>query len=177
MAGDRAVIFDLDQTLVDSTAAEPLRRARNWRGVYAAVQNLRCYQGIPELLEQLRAVGIRIAVVTSSPQTYCSKVIKACGVQVDACVCYHDTARHKPHPDPLLLALKRLGGIDRRDAVAVGDVAADIDAARATGIYSVGAVWGCTDVTKLKAARPNHLASDVAELRAAIYDRFDLNVD
>src|SRR5437588_4952327 len=117
MVGDRAVVFDLDQTMVDSSALEPLRRARNWRAVYPRIANLRCYDGIADLLEVLRSRRLRIAVVTASPQTYCSKVLEVCGVSIDVCVCYHDTARHKPDPDPLLRALQRLGGIEPENAV------------------------------------------------------------
>ncbi len=175
MAGERAAIFDLDQTLVDSGAIEPLRRARNWRRVYAAVPDLRCYDGVAELLEELRTSDIRLAIVTSSPESYCSKVLQVCGVRVDACVCYHDTKFHKPHPEPLLLALERLGGVKAANAVAIGDVAADIIAARSAEIYSIAATWGCGDVTTLKGAEPDGIAANVSELRSALFVRFGIN--
>jgi len=44
-------------------------------------------------------------------------------------ICYEDTKKHKPHPNPLLLAAKRLG-ITPQEAVYVGDTASDVEAAK-----------------------------------------------
>lgn len=48
-------------------------------------------------------------------------------------VSYEDTINHKPHPEPLLLAAKRLG-VNPNESVYVGDAESDIKAARATGM-------------------------------------------
>ncbi|SRR6266496_3123111 len=174
MDHDRAVILDLDQTLLDSSALEPSRKARNWPAVYAGIGKLQCYDGIAELLTHLRGAGLCLGIVTSAPRPYCSKVIKACGLEVDASVCYHDTKRHKPYPDPLVLALQRLGDIEPINAVAVGDAVADILAARAAGIHSIAASWGCVGLAALKGAQPDRLVTDVSQLRAAIGDYFHI---
>ena len=52
-----------------------------------------------------------------------------------------ETARHKPDPAPLLLALERLGA-SAEDAVYVGDSPFDMQAARAAGLYAIGVSWG-----------------------------------
>jgi phosphoglycolate phosphatase len=46
---------------------------------------------------------------------------------------YEDTANHKPHPEPLLLAAKKLG-IKPEEAVYIGDSESDIEAAHAAGM-------------------------------------------
>ena len=48
-------------------------------------------------------------------------------------VAYQDTVNHKPHPDPLLLACKKLG-VNPDEAVYVGDAQSDIIAAKAAGM-------------------------------------------
>ena len=48
-------------------------------------------------------------------------------------VAYQDTKNHKPHPDPLLLACKKLG-VNPDEAVYVGDAQSDIIAAKAAGM-------------------------------------------
>jgi HAD superfamily hydrolase (TIGR01549 family) len=53
-----------------------------------------------------------------------------------AAVGYEDVERLKPHPDPLLLAAKRLG-IEPANAVYVGDAATDMEAANAAGMYAI----------------------------------------
>ena len=48
-------------------------------------------------------------------------------------VAYQDTKNHKPHPDPLLLACKKLG-VNPDEAVYVGDAQSDIIAGKAAGM-------------------------------------------
>jgi phosphoglycolate phosphatase len=55
-----------------------------------------------------------------------------------AAVGVHDVARPKPHPDVLLEALARLGGVAPADAVYVGDAESDRLAAEAAGVRFVG---------------------------------------
>jgi phosphoglycolate phosphatase-like HAD superfamily hydrolase len=52
-----------------------------------------------------------------------------------------ETERQKPSPEPLLLALDRLGA-EPADAAYVGDSPFDMQAARAAGLYAVGVSWG-----------------------------------
>jgi phosphoglycolate phosphatase-like HAD superfamily hydrolase len=61
--------------------------------------------------------------------------------QMRAVVTYEETERHKPRPDPLLLAAKRLG-FEPAACWYVGDSTHDMEAARAAGMYGVGAAWG-----------------------------------
>lgn len=85
---------------------------------------------------------------------------------------YHDTTRCKPHPDPIpiLLGLKRLG-IKAADAISVGDEPKDIQASKAAGVYSVGALWGTLDKEALRKAHPDALCEIVNELRTLILSR------
>lgn len=48
-------------------------------------------------------------------------------------ISYEDTINHKPHPEPLLLAVSQLG-VKPEEAVYIGDVQNDIEAARAAGM-------------------------------------------
>lgn len=48
-------------------------------------------------------------------------------------VSFEDTKNHKPHPDPLLLAAKKLK-VDPKDCVYIGDMENDLLAARAAGM-------------------------------------------
>jgi HAD superfamily hydrolase (TIGR01549 family) len=51
-------------------------------------------------------------------------------------VAYEDTENHKPDPEPLLLAAKRLG-VSADECVYIGDVENDIKAALAAGMKSI----------------------------------------
>ncbi len=60
-------------------------------------------------------------------------------------ISYEDTTDHKPHPEPLFLAAKRLG-VQPEEAVYIGDVENDVKAAKAAGmrviIYSQDKIPG-----------------------------------
>lgn len=169
-----AVVFDLDQTLVESRSLEELRRARRWSQIYARIRELSAYDGVATLLERLRSHGVKVGIVTSSPSSYCSRLVDHCGFTVDAVVCYHDTKRHKPDSEPMLLALEKLGNIEPAAAVAVGDAPADIASARSAGVYSVAACWGCLDEKSLLQGRPDAIVRSLGELEGLLWTRFKL---
>lgn len=158
------IILDLDQTLIDSRGAEALRRARNWPRVYQTIPDLRPYDGIPELLQELGRLRVPICIVTSSPSSYCSRVLAHWNWNIPATVCYHDTTQRKPHPAPIFKALQ-LMGVPATAAVSVGDHPNDIVASKAAGVYAVAATWGAADKRALLAAQPDAVCSTVRELR------------
>lgn len=167
------MIVDLDLTLIDSKRAEALRKRRQWPQVYSLIPDLRPYEGVTELLAELRDRGVPICVVTSSPQPYCDRVIAQwewAGVKT---VCFYDTRRRKPAPDPILLGLKRLG-VRAGDAVSVGDDPNDVIASKAAGVYAVGALWGAPNRRALVASGPDALCESVADLRELVFRRFGL---
>jgi HAD superfamily hydrolase (TIGR01509 family) len=162
-----SVILDLDQTLVDSQRLEPLRRRRRWREVYSRIPTLSPFKGVPELLSDLHDDEILTAVVTSSPSSYCHRVLDHFGWQFDVTVCYHDTQEHKPDPEPIRLALDRLDVVSG-DAISVGDAARDTLAARAAGVSTVGAFWGTMERTELRLSNPCFSCETVRDLRRVL---------
>ena len=65
------VIFDLDQTIIDSSIAYEYRKNRNWTKVYTLIPKMKPYEKVVELIKILISQGTEVAVVTSSPRTYC----------------------------------------------------------------------------------------------------------
>src|SRR5262245_37451822 len=140
----RGVLIDLDLTLVDSRIAEPLRSAKRWPEVYTLIPQFVVYEGVNNLMAELVENGVRVCIVTSSPRTYCVRVLDHCKWRGVETVCYHDTQRHKPHPDPILRGLSVIG-INAAEAVSIGDDPKDIVASKAAGVFCVGALWGAPD--------------------------------
>jgi HAD superfamily hydrolase (TIGR01509 family) len=165
------ILIDLDQTLINSQAAQPFRRARDWRAVYQLIPQLLPYPGISELLEELRAKRIPICIITSSPRPYCERVIAHWKWQIDATVCYHDTSEWKPKPAPILKGLERLG-LEAAEVVAIGDAANDTKAARAAGVFSIGALWGSLENKLLQDSKPHVICPTVSDLRNILLTRY-----
>lgn len=159
----KAIIFDLDQTLVDSQPIEYLRKARNWSIVYQSIPSILAYDGIDEILTLARENHIKLAIVSSGPSSYVQRVIRHFGWLFDATVCYHDTIRHKPYPEPFLEAISRLK-LPARDCWAIGDDSKDIIAAKTTGVYAGAALWGSLDKEALLKANPDQSFKTTTEL-------------
>lgn len=80
----------------------------------------------------------RLAVVTSRVRTGLEGVFDDLDISkfFETYVTYGDYRNPKPNPEPLLVALERLG-LKPRDAVYVGDSVTDVEASRAAGIKVV----------------------------------------
>jgi phosphoglycolate phosphatase-like HAD superfamily hydrolase len=167
------VLIDLDLTLIDSRVAEPMRKARRWPAVYEMIPEFTPYEGISDLMAELIAKEVAICVVTSSPKPYCERVVKHFKWEGIEMVCYHDTARRKPYPDPIQLGLRKLG-VRRVEAISIGDDPRDTAAAKAAGVFSIGALWGALDRAALIESRPDALCKTVAELRNIVFTRLSL---
>jgi HAD superfamily hydrolase (TIGR01662 family) len=168
----KALIFDLDQTLIESQHIENLRKMRNWQAVYQEIPTIKAYNGVNDLLSIAEDNDIELAIVTSSPEPYVQRVVDHFNWAFDAKVCYHDTKQHKPNPAPFVEALNRLT-LKAVDCWAIGDDSRDIIAAKAAGMYSVGALWGSVNKQGLIEAEPDILFESVASLSKAIRNSID----
>lgn len=164
----KAVIFDLDQTLVDSKHLESLRRARNWSLVYSKIPSISAYEGIDNVISLLKDKGIKTAIVSSAPLSYVKRVVRHFGWLFDEMVGYHDTREHKPHPAPFIEVVKRLK-VSPEHCWAIGDDPKDIIAAKRAGMYAIGALWGSLDRESLKKANPDALFENVMDLYEEIH--------
>lgn len=142
----RAVLFDVDGTLVNTSALDTLRSQKDWKGCVAALARSSLYPGIPELIKGLDDLGIKWATVTTSVSFYANKLLEHHKLQPGFRVAWHD-ARPKPAPDPCLLAMRKLG-IDE-GVVGVGDSAADFGSFSAAGLVSYCAAWNPAAVKNL----------------------------
>jgi HAD superfamily hydrolase (TIGR01509 family) len=96
--------------------------------------------GVVETLPQLDSRGLLLGVVTSKPRETALPLLDRLGCPW-AVVRTPDSGRGKPAPDSLLLAVTDVG-VDPRDAVYVGDMAVDQQAAHRAGIPYLHAEWG-----------------------------------
>jgi pyrophosphatase PpaX len=80
-----------------------------------------------------------------------------------------DTDVHKPNPEPLLLALARLGA-GATECVYIGDAVVDVQAARAAGMAAIAVTWGAGERADLVAAGPLAVVDTMEELRAQLLD-------
>jgi pyrophosphatase PpaX len=104
---------------------------------------LEAFVGVQPVLERLRNEGRRLGIVTAKRR---ATVDLAFGVlplerYFDAVVTSELTERHKPDPEPVLVALEQLGAT-RAEAAFVGDSPYDIGAGKAAGVFAIAVTWG-----------------------------------
>lgn len=93
------------------------------------------FAGVAETLRELRAQDLSIAICTNRDRASTERLLAAGGIAdcVDVIVGIGDAAHAKPAPDPLLLALERLG-VAPAHAVFVGDSSMDANCALRAGV-------------------------------------------
>ena len=163
------VIFDFDQTMVDTSSLALLRTARKWSEVNRRARSLSPYPGITELLGELRAWDQSIAIVTTSPSMVAEGFAQRCHWPIDTVIGYHQVSLRKPDPEGLMVALEHCNA-EASTSFHVGDRTEDTVASRRAGVVAIGAGWGSEDVGQLRESRPDHLFMTVAELRTYFKD-------
>lgn len=130
---------------------------------------LQHYPGMAELLAALERAGVRTGVATSKRRESATRTLHHAGLEgkLDLTVTMEDSAKHKPDPEPLLLAVAQREG-SAQQAAYVGDAVVDIQAAKAAGMASIAVTWGAGTEAELRAAGPDQLVHTVAELRSVL---------
>ena len=126
------------------------------------------YPGIMELLEELKAAGVKCAIVSNKPHTAAAQLARDffSGLVLTA-VGEKPGIRRKPAPDTVLAAMDELGAEPAR-TVYVGDSEVDIDTARAAGIGCISVTWGFRTREQLIESGASVLVDDAAGLKREI---------
>jgi pyrophosphatase PpaX len=156
-----AQMRDLDPDRVDELVE--VYRAHN-EPLHATLE---AFDGIPELLLELHRRGHQLGIVTAKRVATVELAFARLPFLrelTDVLVGAEDTERHKPDPEPVLLALERLRA-EPDEAAYVGDSPFDIQAGNAAGAYSIAVGWGGIHPDeRLLAESPNVLVQHPEEI-------------
>jgi pyrophosphatase PpaX len=127
------------------------------------------FEGMPETVRELRVRGMKLAIVTSKRAIGVERGLAPVGMldAFDTWVCPEHVTHAKPHPEPVWLALEQLG-VERDEAVFVGDSPHDLVAGRAAGVATAAVGWGPFDPVLLRSHEPNHWLKTPADLLALL---------
>jgi pyrophosphatase PpaX len=115
---------------------------------------------------RLKDEGRRLGIVTAKRRATVALAfdVLPLGHLFETVVGGDETKRHKPDPEPLLLAAERMG-VDPEDCAYVGDSPFDIRAAKAAGMFAVAVTWGgIHERAKLDAAEPDAIVDSAEDL-------------
>lgn len=109
------------------------------------------YDGIPELLDNLKVKGLPLAVLSNKPHDFTVRYVKAYFNRQDfeAVLGQSDDFPVKPDPASTLYIARQIK-LPTSAFLFVGDSAVDMQTAAAAGMHSVGAGWGFRGPKELK---------------------------
>ena len=124
------------------------------------------YDGMKELLEELKRQGKNLFVATSKPTIFSIKILEHFGLIhlfTDVIGSELDGTRVEKS-DVIKFVLSKIEGYDPNKIVMVGDRKFDIVGAQDNGIAVVGVAYGYGGANELVEAKPNYILNTVAEL-------------
>ncbi len=128
------------------------------------VEFSRPFDGIPEILEGLKAAGVYVALVTNKNQGHAEHIIEALFADsLFDVVQGVGKFRRKPDPEAPLYVAEKFGVLPSECAF-VGDSDVDMVTAKNAGMYGVGVSWGFRERSELSDAGAREIADNAAEL-------------
>lgn len=122
--------------------------------------------GMEEILVRLHKQGRRLGVVTTKRRSTVELAFASVslGHLFETVVGGDETENQKPHPEPLLLAARRMG-VAPSGCAYVGDSPFDIRAAKAAGMLAIAVTWGkMHERTKLEREQPDAIVNTAETL-------------
>lgn len=129
---------------------DPKAAAERWRVIMDdMLDEVPLYDGVPEVL----AAAVRRGIVTSQTRGELTRNLGRLHIEdrFECTVTVDDVTYTKPHPQPLLRCLERMG-LSAEDALYVGDSEYDYGCARDAGVDFGLATWGAENIAEFENA-------------------------
>ena len=120
-----------------------------------SLDTTRPYDGIPEVIRELKARGCQLAVVSNKMMAATQELVAHFFPEIEVAIGEHEAAgiKKKPAPDTVFEALRQLGVSGKtadnitacQEAVYVGDSDVDLATARNSGLPCISVLWGFRD--------------------------------
>lgn len=124
------------------------------------------YEGIPEVLSQLKQAGKKLLVATSKPEEFTNRILEHFGLaeyfDFVAGATMDETRNEKA--DIIAYALKQIADADPSKIVMIGDRKFDILGARENGIDSIGVLYGYGSRAELEEAQATFIVEKPEDL-------------
>ena len=128
------------------------------------------YDGMTELVEELRQSGAKLAVASNKFQAGTEKLIRKFFPEVEWVEICGNREGVPLKPDTALVDLiLDKAGVERKNCYMLGDSAVDILTAQNAGIHSIGVSWGFRSREELEQAGAEQIADTVEELKSMLY--------
>lgn len=123
------------------------------------------FEGVPAMLQAIKAGGARIAIVSSNAE---ASVRRALGPELSAEIAIFSCGAGMFGKAKHFRDVLKKAKVPKEQVLAVGDEIRDIDAAREVGLATAAVAWGFAKKPALVAAKPDHCFDTVEDFRSFV---------
>lgn len=123
------------------------------------------FAGVAEVIQDMHNSGVLMGIVTSKSRHTALRGLKLFDMDkfFSVIIGFEQCQHHKPHPEPVQLALAGLG-LGPGDCLMVGDSPFDIISGRDAGVKTAAVRWSEVPWEDVMAARPDFVLDTIAAL-------------
>lgn len=123
------------------------------------------FEGVHETISLLKEKGYKLGVVTTKKLDVVTKGLQLTGLDsfFEVVVALDHVSKAKPDPEPLLLALEKLGSTPE-EAIMVGDNFHDILGGKNAGTKTAGVAWSIKGRAYLEEYDPDYMLDNMRDL-------------
>ncbi len=159
---------DADKDVID----ELLKYFKEYYGEHCTVDT-KPYNGIPELLHELKDRKINMAVASNKYQAAVTKIIDYFFPDIPFVAVKGQVEGRPTKPDPsIIFEILSDHPTPKAEVLYVGDSGVDMETARRACVESVGVTWGFRPVTELREYHADNIISSPEEILNLLSDPF-----
>ncbi len=130
-----------------------------------SMYKVKVFDGMQELLDKLKELGIKIAVLTNKPHNRAIDVINALFGEnyFDIVLGQSNDYERKPSPQGALIIAKKFC-LNPCDCIYLGDTNTDMKTGKSANMFTVGVTWGFRDRQELVANNADEIIDKPCEL-------------
>ena len=123
------------------------------------------FVGVMETIETLKEKGYKLAIVTTKREDVAFKGLRLMKLDsyFDVMIAYDHVKKVKPDPEPIFLALEKLGS-KPEEALMVGDNFHDVLAGKNAGTKTAGVAWSIKGREYLAKYEPDYMLENMTDL-------------
>ena len=165
--GDQLLPVFLSKDELDAEG-EALNKRRSEIFKQRYLPQIKPFPMVRELLKRIQADGMQIALASSAKEDELETYKKAAHIEdlLQAQTSTDDAEKSKPEPDIFEAAMQRLGDVDPKQVIVIGDTPYDAEAAGKAGLRTIGVLCGGWPGDALKRAGCIATYRDPADLLA-----------
>lgn len=123
------------------------------------------FDRVSETLNALKELGMKMAIVSTKKNDMVMRGVNLLDVDgvFDTIIGLDDVSKPKPDPEPILLALERLG-VAKDEALMIGDNLHDIVGGQNAGVRTAGVAWTIKGEAFLRKFNPDFMLNHITDL-------------